>query len=146
MLLQKNITEKESEFQTLVLNVMSHEIIPDLGAHRDKKVNNDFKSLLHEPLEVLRSSNSWSSNLSQKQTFCWGILGSCCSMITVSAESFEWLHSYSSIIVNLSTMFNHYCKSLKDSGDQMIIATEIPSGIFNHSSADMKRYTGKLGM
>ena len=138
--MQKAIAEKERGFQTLVLNVISQEITPDLSAQRDQKVNENFKAVLREPLEVLRGSHSWKPNLSPKQMFCWGVISSCCSKIIVLREKFDWLHFYSSIIIDLSEVFNHYCRSIKLADHQRMIATELPSGILDHSSADLKRY------
>lgn len=103
----------------------------------------ELKGLLTENLiEFLCFDHSWLTTLSTQQKFCWIILSTCCSKIIISYENFDWAKRYCSIIkeLNLSLIFSHYCKEKKLTGNDCLIASELPKEIKVHQSKDVYRY------
>ena len=101
----------------------------------------DFRSLLQQSTELLRTS-SWSPSLSARQSFCWGLVASCCSHIHITKENLYRLKNYSYVISELSKIFNAYCtrKKLASKQTECLIVQDLPEDISGHSSNDVKRY------
>ena len=129
--LQDSITD-ESGFQLLVLNVLSLNIVPDFS---DSEETLEF--ILHSIQQisrVLMTDNEWQADLSPKQAFCWNVLGTCCSKISISNENFDWLHQNFSVTDELCILFGHYRRTLGLVGD------DLPVEMDTHKSTDMQRY------
>ena len=99
----------------------------------------DFRSLLQYSTEQLITS-SWPPSLSARQSFCWGLVASCCSHIHINKENLDWLKNNSYIISELSRIFNDYCTRKRLTSEQCVIIQDLPEDISRHSSNDVKRY------
>lgn len=90
-----------------------------------------LKTLLSESIKLLKNNLRWLTSLSNKQRFCWGILTSCCTKISISAERLDWVSQYCSIFPNdpkLGEVFSTYRKK-RLSGDKYIMTADLPKEI-----------------
>lgn len=124
-------------FQDLVTQILYSDVLLEL---RNARNDGHLKALLRKSVEQLKNDLSWLRNFSAKHSFCWKILSTCCSNITVSKDSFDWVHHYFiSKDLNLGLVFNNYCTcKLIPSDLRLIIA--LPTEIQAHPSSDLHRY------
>ena len=134
------MSNKQNDFQKLVLDVLRREVVPDLRNIQTKKSNN-FRNLMREIVRILKNDLTWLSTLSTKQNFCWGVLGTCVSKIAVNKDSFDWVHHYSDIIsgFELGVVYSSFCTDKKLSQDQRIIIDGLPEVVKTHHSEDLRR-------
>lgn len=141
--MQKHISDGIDDFQWLVLNILCQEMILDLRTIHNMKIYfEDFKDLLANNLVTFLCFDhcSWLVTLSTKQKFCWVILATCCSKITISYDDFGWARRYRSIIheLDLGRVFLNYCKEKKLSKENCIIASKLPKEITSHPSEHLR--------
>ena len=124
-----------------MLDVLRREVVPELRTNQNRELDANFRTLLEECLRHLRSNLGWLTSFSTKQRFCWGILATCCTKMTISVEHFDWAHNYSAIIqdLKLGMVFLTYCTGKKLGRDQRIIADKLPEEILAHPSEDLHR-------
>ena len=135
------MTNKQNEFQRLVLDVLRREIVPDLRTLQGKGQKNNFNNLMKEIVRVLKNDLSWLSSLSTKQHFCWGILGTCVSKIAVNKDSFDWVHNYSDVVsgFELGVVYSCFCTDKKLSTEERVIIEGLPAAVKTHPSDDLRR-------
>ena len=122
-------------------------MVPELKTVQGKELDENFKTLLKESVRLLRKDLSWLTSLSVKQRFCWGIIATCCSKMTISTDNFDWTHNYSIIIrdLGLCHIFLAYCNGKKLAGDKRIVSSKLPDNIRCHPSEDLRRYFEWIG-
>lgn len=121
----------KNDFQQLVLDVLHHDVVPELRTTGTEVLDANSKTALRESVELLLNHFSWQTLLSTKQSFCFAILNACCSKITISKENFDWVQHYGEL--NLGLLFEKYCKWNDLLHDQCIIDTKLPDHILAHS-------------
>ena len=132
----QTFTDQKNDFQLLVLDVLSHDIVPSMKTLSGSDLQN-FEILLSESIKFL-SKLGWLTSLSNKQRFCWGILTSTCSKIAISSDNMDWVHQYCSISpseLKLGIVFSSFCAKKRLSKDQCISSLE---GM-QFSTLDMRR-------
>lgn len=134
------MTNRQNEFQKLVLDVLRREVVPDLRNLKGQKSSN-FKHLMKEIVRFLKNDLTWLSSLSTKQHFCWGVLGTCVSKIAVNKDSFDWVHHYSDAIsgLELGVVYNSFCTDKKLSAEERVIIESLPVIVKAHPSEDLRR-------
>ncbi len=147
--MQNVIFDERDEFQQLILRVLYQEVIPEFKVLQDLDSNTGttsrmFKDIIKYSIDYLCKSLSWVQALTAKQTFCWGLVASSSSRVHVTAENFEWLHSYSYVISELGKLFNTYCTGKKLSENQCVIINSLPDDIANCCCNDVTRYIQRI--
>lgn len=140
---QDSISDERDEFQLLVLDVLCCEVVPELKTTHHEGVDNNFRTLLNKSVHLLKYNLNWLTTLSAKQRFCWGILATCCSKISISTQNFNWVHLYTSIFSNdmkLGVVFCTYCTGKSLPTDQCNMAIQLPDDIRRHPLEDLCRY------
>ncbi len=146
MFVQNAISDERDEFQQLILRVLYQEVIPEFKVLQDLDSNTGttsrmFKAIIKYSIDYLCKSLSWvQGRLKAKQTFCWGLIASSSSRVHVTAENFDWLHSYSYVISELGKLFNTYCTGKKLSENQSVIINSLPDDVGLSRCDDVKRY------
>ena len=140
---QNAISEKD-EFQQLILEVLHEEVIPGFKALQTLESNTNttsriFKATLMLCTSILTKELSWVSSHSAKDSFCWGLVVSCCSHIHVTREQFDWVHSYLDVITELGGIFGFYCSKKNLTESQRLIIEALPDDICTNSSDNVKR-------
>ena len=135
------MNNKQNEFQSLIVDVLRHEVVPDLRTLQGKGQKNNFNNLMKEVVRVLTKDLTWLSSLSTKQHFCWGILGTCVSKIAVNKDSFDWVHNYSDVVsgFKLGVVYSCFCTDKKLSMEECVIIEGLPAAVKTHPSDDLHR-------
>lgn len=108
----------ETEFQKFILGAIQGELIPELNT---RQIDPNFMKLLKGINNYLCNDSSWTTVLSAKQQFCWGVLATCCSKIPLSEDSFEWVIGGFSKL-NLGKVYQSYAHvSSVDAHDSVTI-------------------------
>ena len=130
--IQKSITEERDEFQQIVLSVVQKEVVPEFKTLQGKEALTS--TMLNEVLKIsvteLCRNLSWLTSLTAKQGFCWGIVATCCAKITLTADSFDWVHDYQFLISQLGHVYKAYCNGEGIRGeDEKLLKDQLPPNI-----------------
>ena len=108
---QDSITAERDEFQGLVLDVLKKEVIPEFKVLRGEESlsNATIANIIKKSVTELVRNLDWLTGVSPKQSFCWGIVASCCCKVPVGRESLEWVQDYDYFINQLCHIYNAYC-------------------------------------
>ena len=130
---QNDVSKERCELQLLILTVLQQEVIPEFINLLEIEANTGnngqvlravFKYCIDHICEDLHVHS-----LTPKQTFCWGLVASCCSRVCVVPDDFEWLYDYSYVITELSGIFRTYCTGKKLSEEDCIIVKGLPENV-----------------
>ena len=119
--MQNSISDYKNGFQLLVLNVLHHDVLPGL-----RIVDIDAKSILEVSVKILMTSFPQQTT-STKELFCFAILNTCCSKITISADNFHWAQHYAEL--QLGKVFETYCKWNSLSDEKCIMAAKLHENV-----------------
>ena len=140
LLLQNSLSDERNDLQLIVVDVLSHELVPELDsqASQNKELVTNFKPALKQSLQVLTGSTSFltDTSSSMKRRLSWGVVGTCCTRISATMDNFDWACHHSSVIKDLGQVFGQYCAEKDLIGDGQIIATELPDEILDLSSEE----------
>ena len=127
-----------SQFQLLVLDVIAHEVVPDL---RPFPQNNSLKMLMQNVVNFLKGDLDWLVEHSPKHRLCWGILSACTSKIAINKDRFQWMKNYGTVISNfdLGAVYQTFCDGQKLTAHYFVITDSLPSLIISHSSNDLRK-------
>ena len=108
---QDSITAERDEFQGLVLDVLKKEVIPEFKVLRGEESlsNATIANIIKKSVTELVRNLDWLTGVSPKQSFCWGIVASCCCKVPVRRESLEWVQDYDYLINQLCHIYKAYC-------------------------------------
>lgn len=128
---QKTVSEERDDFQAIIVEVIYGVIIPDPKVLQELEFNpgsdsENFKAILEMSYRHLRKNRTWLQEPSTKQTFCWGIVTSCCSRITIVHEHFQWL-KYRFIVMQLCKIFTVCLDHNEISKDRSTTIQRLPS-------------------
>ena len=123
---------------------MQQEVLPEfkiIEKLRTKSGDSEeyFKNTLKMSVENLCTISDWGQPPSAKQTFCWGLVTSCCSRIHVDRDHFEWLYKYSYVIHELLKVFRHYCTGRSLSQEDIIIVNSLPDDVEMNPCNNVKK-------
>ena len=126
-----------NQFQLLVLDIIAHEVVPDLHPYPQ---NNSFKVLIHYVVNFLKVNLDWLAEHSPKDRLCWGILSACTSKIAVNKDRFQWMKNYGAVISNfdLGAVYQTFCDGQLLT-QHFVITDSLPSLITSHSSSDLQK-------
>lgn len=133
--IQKSISEEQDEFQQIVLSVVQKEVVPEFKTLKGKNAltNSPMNRVLKISVTELCTNCNWLTSPTAKQGFCWGVVATCCSMIALDEESFEWTFNYKFLISQLGLIYKAYCDGEGLQGeDEMLLREQFaPTVIFN---------------
>ena len=127
-----------SQFQLLVLDVIAHEVVPDVCPCLQ---NNSLKILLQYVVNFLKGDIDWLAEHSPKHCLCWGILSTCTSKIAINKDRFQWMKNYGAVIsdFDLGAVYRTFCDGQMLTAQHFVITDSLPSLIISHSSNDLRR-------
>lgn len=97
--------------------------------------------VLQDMVTMLSQDLSWLQSLTAKQSFCWGIVASCCEKIPVTKRQIGWVHSYNLVITHLGHIYNFYCKGKNLlENESLLSANNLPDEIAHSPSDGIRRY------
>ena len=97
--------------------------------------------VLQDMVTMLSQDLSWLQSLTPKQSFCWGIVASCCEKIPVTMRQIGWVHSYNFVITLLGHIYNFYCKGKNlPENESLLSANNLPDEIAHSPSDSIRRY------
>ena len=140
---QSAISDKQDEFQQLVLEVIQREMIPDFKVLQQENFiqNSLLYSVLHDTVTTLCKDFNGLQALTIKQDFYWGIIGSCCEKIPITREEFDWVHLYASVVTCLGKIYNSYCKKKNLQENECLLSADgFPQEIAHSHSKHVKKY------
>lgn len=127
------VEESQNGFQSLVLDVISREIVPDLSDHPA------LIAPLRKVLIELEGDISWRIAPTPKHCFCWGIIATFCSKIEISESDFDWLRDHYAVVIELTHFYSFYCRSLDLPHNDWLIDEQLPEEILANTSQDLQR-------
>ena len=139
---QSAISDKQDEFQQLVLEVIQKEMIPDFKVLQGGNFQITLLySVLHDTVTTLCKDFNRLQALTIKQDFYWGIIASCCEKIPITRDEFDWVHLYASVITCLGNIYISYCKKKNLQEDECLVSADgFPQEIARSHSKHMKKY------
>ena len=72
-----------------------------------------LESSLHMTVQFLTNDLCWLTNVTMKQSFCWGFIATCCSKVPISNKNFDWIYLYLKFIHQLCIIYSTYCNKQK---------------------------------
>lgn len=105
----------------------------------DSDAAKDYRGVLDIVVNHLCTNLEWLQALTTKQKFCWRIVASYCSKISIG--SFDLANSCSQVIAILGRIYYTYCTAhvMKLACDENVIITEeLPMEIQHNPSPDVK--------
>ena len=115
-------------------------MIPEVKALQGQKSvpSDKLYFVLQQIVTMLSQDLSWMQALTTKQSFCWGIVASCCVKIPVAVEQ---LHLYECVITCLGRIYNSYCNGKNfPEAKCMVSAEELSQEITSTLSENIRKY------
>ena len=130
-MLQEHISSKRHEFQSLVLAVVSKEVVPEFKMLQgdESLLDTTMNELLTISVTELCTNINWFTSLTPKQGFCWGIVATCSAKIPVKVDSLLWLQNYHYLINQLCHIFEAYCSDQGLREDERLLKDDLPANV-----------------
>ena len=119
--------------------ICPQEVIPELSTLQSDE--NPAQNVLTTASTRLQKDVSWIQALNPQQSFCWGIVATCCSKISSSiiTDNFDWIHSYDIIISQLGQIYASYCNGKNLPESERVLADTLPQDIAHLPSDDVHK-------
>jgi hypothetical protein len=127
-----SISEVDNNFRLLVLDVVKHDVIPELRKAPNSKI------LVEKAMRYLTKTLGWQTPLSIKEDFFFAILSTYCTNIPISRDDFKWVQYYKES--NLGLVFSDFCRWNEISVEECVMAVKLQERLQVHSSEYLKRY------
>lgn len=115
------------------MEILSHAVLPE---QLNKETMEDFKYVLLHVIPSLTKNTTWLGEFSLLHHFCWGVVNTCCSKISISSDDLSWTRN-SGHINSLCEVFLYTCDVQKT---PKLLVDAIPELIQQHTSKDLLRY------
>lgn len=138
--MQDSITAERDEFQGLVLDVLKKEVVPEFKVLQGEESlsNAAITSIIKKSVTDLCRNLEWLTAVSPKQSFCWGIVASCCSKVPVRKENLEWVQDYDYLINHLCHVYKAFCTGQEMRAEEDRRLKELPKKVLHNE--DIKTY------
>jgi hypothetical protein len=118
----------------MLLEFLSCAILPE---QITKENSGALKSVLTPIILSLKKNTDWLGAFSMKHFFCWSVLATCCSKISISCDDLSWAHHCASSVDTLCEVLFYVCTKIDM---PVLLADSIPDLIQRHPSKDLRRY------